>query len=40
MNEITHEMINTDKCYYMKTINSNVEGYFTAVDFLVPASVC
>ena len=43
MNEITHETMNIDKCYYMKTINSTAEGYFvivTAADFLVPASIC
>ena len=33
MNEITHEMINIDKCYYMKTINSTAEGYFHSCRF-------
>ena len=28
MNKITCEMINIDKCYYMKTINSTAESYF------------
>ena len=33
MNEITHEMINIDKFYYMKTINSTAEGYFCSCRF-------
>ena len=32
-NEITREMINTDKLYYMKTINSTAEGYFNNCRF-------
>ena len=27
MNEIFREMINIDKCYYMKTINSTAEDF-------------
>ena len=33
MNEIIHEMINIDKCYYMKTINSSAEGYYYSCRF-------
>ena len=33
MNEIAREMINTDKCYYMKIINSTSEGYFYSCRF-------
>ena len=33
MNEITHEMININKCYYMKTTNSTAEGYFHSSRF-------
>ena len=33
MNEITHEMINIDKRYYMKTINSAAESYFHSCRF-------
>ena len=38
VSEITCEMINIDKSYYIKTINSTAE--VTAADFLVPGSVC
>ena len=33
MNDITHEMINIGKCYYMKTINSTAEGHFHSYRF-------
>ena len=33
MNEITCEIINIDKCYYMKTINSTAEGKFHSCRF-------
>ena len=33
INEITHEMIHIDKCYYMKTINRTAEGYFHSCRF-------
>ena len=35
MNEITREMVNIDKCYYMYiiTINSTAEGYFHSCRF-------
>ena len=33
MKEITREMINIDKRYYMKTINHTAEGYFYSCRF-------
>ena len=33
MNEFTHEMINIDKSYYMKTINNTAEDHFHSCRF-------
>ena len=33
MNEITHDMINMNKCYCMKTMNSTAKGYFHSCRF-------
>ena len=33
MKEITREIINIDKFYYMETINSTAEGYFHSCSF-------